>query len=100
VAAALEHRPDVALLDIEMPGLDGPAGGLAAAALAEGASPLSEREREVLVAARDGGTAADIAARLHLSEGTVRNHLSAAIRKTDARSRLEALRTAEDKGWL
>jgi len=70
--------------------------GLAAAALAEGASPLSE----LLAAARDGGTAAEIAARLDLSEGTVRNHLSAAIRKTGARSRLEALRTAEDKGWL
>jgi two-component system response regulator DesR len=74
--------------------------GLAAAALVEGASPLSEREREVLAAARDGGTAAEIAARLYLSEGTVRNHLSAAIRKTGARSRPEALRTAEDKGWL
>jgi two-component system response regulator DesR len=48
----------------------------------------------------DGGTAAEVAARLYLSEGTVRNHLSAAIRKTGARSRLEALRIAEDKGWL
>jgi two-component system, NarL family, response regulator DesR len=61
---------------------------------------LSGREREVLAAARDGGTAAEIAARLYLSEGTVRNDLSAAIRKTGARSRLEALRTAEEKGWL
>jgi two-component system, NarL family, response regulator DesR len=162
VPAAIEHRPDVALLDIEMPGLDGlaaaaalrealpgcrvlilttfgrpgylrkameagasgflvkdsPAGelaaavrraaagqrtvdpGLAAAALAEGTNPLSEREREVLGAARKGGTAADIAARLHLSEGTVRNHLSAAIRKLGARGRLEALNIAEQKGWL
>jgi two-component system, NarL family, response regulator DesR len=162
VPAAREHRPDVALLDIEMPGMDGLAAaaalhdalpacralilttfgrpgylrramdsgaygflvkdapatelagairraaagqrtvdpGLAAAALAEGASPLSQREREVLAAARGGASAAAIAARLHLSEGTVRNHLSAAIRKTRAGSRLEALRIAEEKGWL
>jgi two-component system, NarL family, response regulator DesR len=162
VAAALGSRPDVALLDIEMPGEDGltaaaalrkalptcrtlilttfgrpgylrramdegasgflvkdaPASqlaaairraaagqrmvdpGLAAAALAEGASPLSEREREVLAAAADGATVADIAGRLYLSEGTVRNHLSAAIRKTGARNRAEAARIAEAKGWL
>jgi two-component system response regulator DesR len=162
VAAALGSRPDVALLDIEMPGEDGltaaaalrkalptcrtlilttfgrpgdlrramdegasgflvkdaPASqlaaairraaagqrmvdpGLAAAALAEGASPLSEREREVLTAAAGGATVADIAGRLYLSEGTVRNHLSAAIRKTGARNRAEAARIAEAKGWL
>jgi two-component system, NarL family, response regulator DesR len=162
VAAALGSRPDVALLDIEMPGEDGltaaaalrkalptcrtlilttfgrpgylrramdegasgflvkdaPASqlaaairraaagqrmvdpGLAAAALAEGASPLSEREREVLAAAAGGATVADIAGRLYLSEGTVRNHLSAAIRKTGARNRAEAARIAEAKGWL
>jgi two-component system, NarL family, response regulator DesR len=162
VPAALEARPDVALLDIEMPGADGltaaaalrralpacrtlilttfgrpgylrramnqgasgflvkdaPASelaaairraaagqrmvdpGLAAAALAEGASPLSEREREVLAAAAGGATVADIATRLYLSEGTVRNHLSAAIRKTGARNRAEAGRIAEEKGWL
>jgi two-component system, NarL family, response regulator DesR len=74
--------------------------GLAAAALAEGASPLSEREREVLGAAAGGATVADIAGRLYLSEGTVRNHLSAAIRKTGARNRAEAARIAEAKGWL
>jgi two-component system response regulator DesR len=162
VPVALERRPDVALLDIEMPGLDGLAAaaalhealpncrslilttfgrpgylrrameagaygflvkdgpavelaaavrraaagqrtvdpGLAAAALAEGQSPLSDREREVLAAARQAATAADIAERLHLSEGTVRNHLSAAIRKTGARTRMEALRVADEKGWL
>jgi two-component system, NarL family, response regulator DesR len=73
---------------------------LAASTLARGPSPLTGRERDVLVAARDGATVADIAQRLFLSEGTVRNYLSAAIAKTGARNRLEALRTAEDSGWL
>jgi len=73
---------------------------LAASTLASGPSPLTGRERDVLVAARDGATVADIAARLFLSEGTVRNYLSAAIAKTGARNRLEALRTAEESGWL
>jgi two-component system response regulator DesR len=162
VAAAREARPDVALLDVEMPGLDGiaatralraavpscrvlvvttfgrpgylrraleaGAGGfvvkdtparqladavrrvhtglrvvdpaLAAESLAAGDSPLTERETEVLRAARDGGTVADLAAALHLSEGTVRNHLSSAIGKTGARTRAEAVRLAEDAGWL
>jgi two-component system, NarL family, response regulator DesR len=162
VAAARASRADVALLDVEMPGLDGiaaaaalrseapqvrvailttfgrpgylrrameagalgfvvkdaPAGELAeavrrvaaglrvvdptlaAATLAGGSSPLTARERDVLVAARDGATVADIAGRLFLSEGTVRNYLSAAITKTNTRNRVEALRTAEDNGWL
>jgi two-component system, NarL family, response regulator DesR len=162
VDAAREARPDVALLDVEMPGLDGiaatralraavpscrvlvvttfgrpgylrraleaGAGGfvvkdtparqladavrrvhaglrvvdpaLAAESLAAGDSPLTERETEVLRAARDGGTVADLAAALHLSEGTVRNHLSSAIGKTGARTRAEAVRLAEDAGWL
>jgi two-component system response regulator DesR len=162
VAAARRSDPQVALLDVEMPGLDGiaaaaalrselpavrvailttfgrpgylrrameagalgfvvkdaPAGeladavrrvaaglrvvdpSLAAATLAGGTSPLTGRERDVLVAARDGATVADIAGRLFLSEGTVRNYLSAAITKTNTRNRVEALRTAEDNGWL
>jgi two-component system response regulator DesR len=162
VAAVLEHRPDVALLDIEMPGLDGLAATaavtaqvpdcrvlilttfgrtgylrrameagalgfvvkdapaeqladavrrvaagervvdpeLAAATLAGGPSPLTGRERDVLVAARDGATVADIAGRLYLSEGTVRNYLSAAITKTGVRNRTEAIREAESRGWL
>ncbi|MET9498148.1 response regulator transcription factor [Streptomyces sp. NPDC006552] len=162
VAAALAHRPDVALLDIEMPGCtgieaaarlraelpelkvvvlttfgrpgylrsameagasaflvkDAPAAQLAeavrrvlagdrvidptlaAAALAEGANPLSDREREVLRAAADGRTNAELAAALHLSQGTVRNYLSMAIQKLAVRNRAEAVRTARDKGWL
>jgi len=162
LAAARAARPDVALLDIEMPGMDGldaavalhaelpatrililttfgrpgylrrameggAAGfllkdapvadlarairravageqvvdpGLAAAALSEGESPLTPREREVLARAREDGTVAEIAASLHLSPGTTRNHLSAIMGKLDARSRLEAVRIAEEKGWL
>jgi len=161
--AARETKPDVALLDIEMPGLDGltaaaalrqacpdikviilttsgrpgylrramesgasgfivkdsPAAklartirdvlagqrvidpDLAAAALAEGASPLTPRERDVLAAARnDGGTLGEIAAAVYLSEGTVRNYLSSCIQKTGARNRAEAVRIAHDRGWL
>ncbi len=162
LAAAREHAPDVALLDIEMPGQDGVeaarelaaelpavravvlttfgrpgflrramevgAAGflvkdapvaelarairavvagervidreLAAAALALGATPLSAREADVLREAADGATVADIARRLFLSEGTVRNYLSSAIGKTGARTRVEAARVAADKGWL
>jgi two-component system, NarL family, response regulator DesR len=162
LAAARAHSPDVALLDIEMPGLDGlaaarelaqelpetrslilttfgrpgylrraleegasgfllkdaqaselaaairkvAAGGqaldpaLAAAAITEGTSPLTTREHDVLAAAARNGTAAEIAANLHLSEGTVRNYLSAAMRKLGARNRGEAVRIAEQKGWL
>ena len=160
--AALDTLPDVALLDIEMPGGDGleaaavlherlpsclvvilttfgrsgylrramesgavgfllkdaPASelaeairravkgervvdpALAAAALSEGDNPLTEREREVLAASEGGATIEDIAARLYLSEGTVRNYLSTAIKKLGARNRVEAARLAEKKGWL
>jgi two-component system, NarL family, response regulator DesR len=73
---------------------------LAAAALAEGASPLTPRERDVLAASLDGATIAQIAATVYLSEGTVRNYLSACIQKTGARNRTEALRIAEERGWL
>ncbi|UMP00792.1 response regulator transcription factor [Amycolatopsis sp. EV170708-02-1] len=73
---------------------------LAAESLATGASPLTGREHDVLKAAKDGSTVADIARALHLSEGTVRNHLSAAMGKTGARTRAEAVRLAEEHGWL
>jgi two-component system, NarL family, response regulator DesR len=73
---------------------------LAAAALAEGASPLTARESEVLAAARGHAAINDLAATLHLSPGTVRNHLSAAIQKLGARNRAEAVQIAERKGWL
>ncbi|RCG26830.1 DNA-binding response regulator [Sphaerisporangium album] len=160
--AALEHRPDIALLDIEMPvrsGLDAAADlrerlpscrvlilttfgrpgylrrameagaygflvkdgpveelaaavrrvlagervidpALAAAALSTGPSPLTDRERDVLTAAADGSTIADISGRLHLSESTVRNYLSAAIGKTGTRNRIEAAALARHNGWL
>jgi two-component system response regulator DesR len=73
---------------------------LAAETLASGASPLTARETDVLRVARDGGTVADLAAALNLSEGTIRNHLSAAIGKTGARTRAEAVRLAIEHGWL
>ncbi len=73
---------------------------LAAQSLAHGDSPLTDREADVLRAARDGGTVADIARELHLSDGTVRNHLSSAIGKTGARTRAEAVRLAVENGWL
>jgi two-component system response regulator DesR len=162
LAAAVRAKPDVALLDIEMPGKDGittagelrttlpackvvilttfgrpgylrrameagaaaflvkdsPAGelagairrvlsgeriidpGLAAAALSAGPNPLSQRERDVLAAAADGSTISDIARRLSLSTGTVRNYLSAAIQKVGARNRIEAVQTAQRQGWV
>ncbi|MCB9519065.1 response regulator [Nocardioides sp.] len=162
VAAAHDHDVDVALLDVEMPGLDGIAATaalkaarpqtrvlivttfgrpgfvrraleagadgfvvkdtparaladavrrvhqglrvvdpeLAADSLLAGQSPLTERETEVLRAARDGAPVAVIAEQVFLSQGTVRNHLSAAIGKTGAANRAEAVRIAVESGWL
>jgi two-component system response regulator DesR len=73
---------------------------LAAAALAEGESPLTVRETDVLAAAANHDAISEIAGRLHLSPGTVRNHLSAAMQKLGARNRAEAVQMAQRKGWL
>jgi len=73
---------------------------LAVAALSEGESPLTPRERETLTASLRHPTVAEIAGALHLSAGTVRNHLSSAIQKLGVRTRAEAVRAAEEKGWL
>jgi two-component system, NarL family, response regulator DesR len=73
---------------------------LAMAALSDGNNPLTERERDVLVAATRGAGIAEIAASLFLSEGTVRNYLSVAIQKLGAHNRVEAAHIAEQKGWL
>jgi two-component system response regulator DesR len=162
VDAALESTPEVALLDVDMPGLDGIAAAallkkalpacqvlmvttfgrpgylrramqagasgfvvkdtparqladavrrvasglrvvdpaLAAETLTSGDSPLTERETDVLSAARARGSIAVIARSLHLSEGTVRNYLSSAIGKTNARNRADAVTIAEENGWL
>lgn len=73
---------------------------LAAESLAGGPNPLTDREREVLREALHGVPVAVIAARVHLSAGTVRNHLSSAIGKTGTSTRVEAARAAQDRGWL
>ncbi len=73
---------------------------LARSALRDAASPLTDRERAVLVEAEGGATIADIAARLHLSVSTVRNYLSSAIGKTGTRNKVEAALQARRMGWL
>lgn len=73
---------------------------LAAEALSTGANPLTVRERDVLKAALTGASVKTIAAKVHLSAGTVRNHLSSAIGKTQTSNRSEAAQTAQLKGWL
>src|SRR5947209_986588 len=86
--------------DIEVVAQVGRGDEVLAAALADGVNPLTPRERDVLGASADGRTIAEIAAQLFLSEGTVRNYLSACIQKTGARNRAEALRIASERGWL
>ncbi|WP_449062219.1 response regulator [Planomonospora algeriensis] len=156
--AVREHAPDVVVLDIEMPGMDGlsvaetlpghavlmltsfgrpgylrralaagvrgfvpkdassdelaaairkvHAGGryldpeMAASAMMAGESPLTDRERDALAQAARGASVGEIAAALHLTEGTVRNYLSSAITKLGAANRITAIRAAQEKGWL
>ncbi|WP_433379385.1 response regulator transcription factor [Actinoplanes sp. CA-142083] len=74
--------------------------GLAVALVAAPRSPLSPRELDVLSVAASGVPSAEVAAKLHLTAGTVRNYISVILRKTGARNRLEAVRVAEDAGWL
>ncbi|WP_100350285.1 response regulator [Luteimicrobium subarcticum] len=73
---------------------------LAVESLTVGESPLTERERDVLRHAATGATVAEVARAAFLSEGTVRNYLSSVIGKTGARTRAEAVRIAQDNGWL
>ena len=73
---------------------------LALSALSDGDNPLTGRERDVLKASLEGASIADIAMQLYLSEGTVRNHISAAIQKLNAHNRMEAAQLAKEKGWL
>ena len=73
---------------------------LALEALAAGSSPLTDREADVLREVEGGGTIADIAHSLHLSQGTVRNHVSSAMLKMNARTRAEAASLARAAGWL
>ena len=103
VSAFLVGTPGAQAHPDHPPGIGGRAGhrpGPGCAALADGVNPLTPRERDVLEASADGRTIAEIAAQLYLSEGTVRNYLSAGIQKTGARNRAEALRIASERGWL
>ncbi|WP_336209895.1 response regulator transcription factor [Nonomuraea sp. LPB2021202275-12-8] len=162
VPAALDHRPDVAVLDIEMPKMSGldaaaeltrrlptcktliltavgrpgnlrrgisaqvsgfilkdsrpedlvsairivAAGGrvidpqLAYAALDASGNPLTDRELDVLRLTAAGASPREVAARLHLTYGTVRNYLASAVSKLSARNRVDAIRIATEAGWL
>lgn len=73
---------------------------LALAVLTANANPLTRREREVLCLAAEGLQAPEIAEKLFLSAGTVRNHLSRILAKTDSRTRISAIRTAQERGWI
>lgn len=73
---------------------------LAIAALESAANPLTRRELDVLRIAAGGARSTEIADQLFLSVGTVRNHLSRIMCKTGARNRLDAVRIANDSGWL
>lgn len=73
---------------------------LAAEAWSADEDPLSERERQILQRAGEGRSSAEIAAELHLSDGTVRNYLSEAIAKLGAANRVDAARIARSRGWL
>jgi len=103
VGFLLKDAPAAALADAlrrVMPGERVVDPELALAALSDGANPLTERERDVLSASLDGASIAAIAARLALSEGTIRNHLSVIIQKLGVHNRIEAARVAEKRGWL
>lgn len=73
---------------------------LATESLFGGPNPLTDREREILLAAADGAPVAAIAAAVSLSQGTVRNYLSSAITKIGVSTRVEAARVAQERGWL
>ncbi len=73
---------------------------LAARALRAGSGPLTARDREILAACADGLSTAEIATRLWLSEGTVRNRVSEILAKLGVRNRVEAVQIARESGWL
>lgn len=63
-------------------------------------NPLTPREQDILRLAAEGRSAGEIALHLHLSYGTVRNYISETLNKLDVKSRIEAVRLAEEKGWI